>query len=88
MCIHLWLGELKSWTCLYIDSEKFRRLSKYKLTDENSEDFSKNKLTEFIEKSEDLIRFFGNIVTVLIFIYLFLSQIYKDVYSFEDGRVF
>ena len=56
MCIHLWLGELKGWTWLYINSE-------------NSEDylninwqmrkFSKNNWQwQFIENSEDLIRIF------------------------------
>ena len=58
MCIHLWIGKLKGWTCLNIDSENSEDLSKYKLTDENCEDFSKNKLTELIENSEDLFRFF------------------------------
>ena len=73
----------------YTDSENSEDLAKFKLTDENSEDISKYKLTD--ENSEDLIRFFCNIATVLailIFIYLFLFQIYKDGYSFEDGRVF
>ena len=53
---------------------EFRRLSKYKLTDENCEDFSKNKLTEFIEKSEDLIRFFVTLsLSYQFYIHLLIS---------------
>ena len=75
MCIHLWLGELKGWTCLYIDSE-------------NSEDYlninwqmriPKISLKiewqwQFIENSEDLIRFFVTLsLSYQFYIHLLIS---------------